>query len=82
MYMKIPLIVSQLLTLLINGKTSACRFDGVQILCTQSVCTMDIKLAARSAVKSEHDIDPHNFLIPQQIIQKYPIHVYLECNFA
>ena len=40
------------------------------------------KLAAGIAAKSEHDINPRNFIIPPQIILKFHLHVYLECSFA
>ena len=43
---------------------------------------MDVKLAASSAARSEHDIDPHNFIIHKQIILKFYLQVYLECSFA
>ena len=43
---------------------------------------MDVKLAASIAAKSEHDIDPRNFIISPQIILKFYLHVYLECSFV
>ena len=43
---------------------------------------MNVKLAANSTARSEHDIDPHNFIIPQQIIRKFYLKVYVECSFA
>ena len=43
---------------------------------------MDVKLAAGIAAKSEHDINPRNFIIPPQIILKFHLHVYLGCSFV